>query len=201
MIQASTQRSTEAWLRDLRATGAAGRAAHVALHELVSRAVARAAHSVDESTREDLTQVAVLRVLTHLDRFEGRSRFSTWAYSVAVRAAFGELRKVSYRSGGEALSDETSGQLEATGPAPTTVAERGEIVEVMRRVIARELSVRQRTAIQGELAGTPQAELLIALNINRNALYKLFHDARKKLRDGLAAAGISDDQVRDAFDL
>lgn len=35
---------------------------------------------------EDATQEVLVRIVTHLSTFEGRSKFSTWAYTVAVRA-------------------------------------------------------------------------------------------------------------------
>ena len=35
---------------------------------------------------EDATQEVLVRIATHLSTFEGRSKFSTWAYTVAVRA-------------------------------------------------------------------------------------------------------------------
>ncbi len=39
---------------------------------------------VDEAQLEDFTQEALLRILERLDQFAGRSRFTTWAHSVAV---------------------------------------------------------------------------------------------------------------------
>jgi hypothetical protein len=47
----------------------------------------------------------------------------------------------------------------------------------------------------------PQAELAARLGLNRNALYKLGHDARQKLKRGLLAAGVTEDDVRDVFEI
>jgi DNA-directed RNA polymerase specialized sigma24 family protein len=52
-----------------------------------------------------------------------------------------------------------------------------------------------------ELRGMPQAEIAVQMGLTRNALYKLTHDARQKLKRGLEAAGISGDEVRVTFDL
>src|SRR5262245_10538804 len=52
-----------------------------------------------------------------------------------------------------------------------------------------------------ELRGMPQEEIARQLGIGRNALYKLGHDARKRLKARLAAAGVTDEDVRSAFDL
>lgn len=194
-------RTNEAWLRELAAPPPGDAAAQEDLRALVREAVRRAlaSRSVDEATLDDLTQVAVVHVLRQLERFEGRSRFTTWAWSVAVRAALAELRKAAYRASGETLE----GGEEPTSAAlpPHGGLERAEIVALMHRVIDRELTERQRTALLGELAGTPRAELLEQLDLNANALHKLLHDARKKLRTGLCEAGICDDEVREAFGL
>ena len=48
---------------------------------------------VDDAFCEDMCQVATMRVLDHIDSFEGRSKFTTWATSIAIRAAISELRR------------------------------------------------------------------------------------------------------------
>lgn len=157
--------------------------------------------TLDEPTLDDLTQIATVKVLTNLERFEGRSKFTTWAYSIAVRAAFTELRKAARARTSQELDESGALNLPDTDLSPFDFAERGEIVEVMRRIIAEELSPRQRLALEGELAGRSQEDRLAELGVNRNALYKLVHDARAKVVKGFRAAGICDDAVREAFDL
>ena len=51
------------------------------------------------------------------------------------------------------------------------------------------LSERQRTAVLAELHGLPTVEIAARLETNQNALYKLVHDARKKLRTALQDQG------------
>jgi RNA polymerase sigma-70 factor, ECF subfamily len=46
----------------------------------------------DPSEAEDVLQQTFLAVLTHLDRFEGRSRIGTWLYRVAYNACMDRLR-------------------------------------------------------------------------------------------------------------
>src|SRR5947207_4294539 len=48
---------------------------------------------VNEAQLEDFTHEALLRILERLDQFQGRSRFTTWAHSIAVNTAFTELRR------------------------------------------------------------------------------------------------------------
>ncbi|MFP5489172.1 MAG: RNA polymerase sigma factor [Acidimicrobiia bacterium] len=47
------------------------------------------------STRDadDAAQEAMIRIVRHLDRFDGRSAFGTWAYRIATNTALDELRK------------------------------------------------------------------------------------------------------------
>jgi RNA polymerase sigma factor (sigma-70 family) len=43
---------------------------------------------------EDATQEILIRIVTHLGNFEGRSKFTTWAYTVATRSLFRAKRSV-----------------------------------------------------------------------------------------------------------
>ncbi len=45
----------------------------------------------------DLTQECLIRVFTHLDRFDGRSAFSTWVIRIAMNVSLSHLRKVRRR--------------------------------------------------------------------------------------------------------
>ena len=45
----------------------------------------------------------------------------------------------------------------------------------------------------------PQEEIGRRIGSNRNAVYKLLHDARKKLKSALERAGYTVDHVRSAF--
>ncbi|HVM14814.1 MAG TPA: sigma-70 family RNA polymerase sigma factor [Egibacteraceae bacterium] len=42
---------------------------------------------------QDATQEILIRVVTHLGSFEGRSRFTTWAYTVAFRSLLRTKRR------------------------------------------------------------------------------------------------------------
>ena len=70
------------------------------------------------------------------------------------------------------------------------------LLEALHRAIRNSLTERQRTVILGELAGVPSGVLVERLETNSNALYKLHHDARKKLKRALNDVGYSDEDVR-----
>ncbi len=155
---------------------------------------------VDESDLDDFTQDALIRILQGLDRFRGDSRFTTWATAVAVRVALSALRRRRYRYQPlEDLELETAKPV-AGGPSaardPGQASDRETLVAALHKAIRDDLTERQRSAILGELAGVPSGALAEHLETNLNALYKLHHDARKKLKRALNNAGYSDEDVR-----
>ena len=52
--------------------------------------------------------------------------------------------------------------------------------------------------IVAELQGIPTIEIAEHLGTNQNALYKLGHDARRKLRAALNDAGFTGEHIHDA---
>jgi len=200
-------RSNEQWTTELRGDDVRSQAAVADLRALIRRFLAAQLLKrgpVDEAQLDDLTQTAVVRVLDRLDSFRGASRFTTWAYSVAVRSAFTELRRSEWRN--VSLADFTLPSSPAAALADDrddaeTLAQRRVIVEALHRVIRDELSERQRQGILAELDGVPLAALEEKMETSRNALYKLLHDARLKLRRGLERAGVNMEEVTAAFGL
>ena len=83
--------SNEWWLDRLRKSGADQQQALSALRELLMvrlRSTFRGQSGVDDAFLEDVTQEALLKILDKLDQFQGNSRFTTWATTIAVRVAF-----------------------------------------------------------------------------------------------------------------
>ena len=102
----------------------------------------------------------------------------------------------------ESLTADSDLNPQATVDASTSseqTTERSEMLEKLKRLIDSELTEKQWTAITAELRGMPLTELAEKMGSNPNSLYKLLHDARKKLRRGLESAGITMDDVRKAW--
>jgi len=152
---------------------------------------------VNDVALDDFVQEALIRIGANLDSFRGDCRFLTWASAVAVRTALSALRRAYWR---DVPLEET--EIDAVPPttdigdSPETSADRNRTVQALYRVIARDLTERQRWALLAELAGMPQDVIVERLGTNRNALYKLIHDARKALRAGLEADGFGIEDVR-----
>ena len=157
----------------------------------------------DDPLLEDAVQDSLLRILERLDQFEGRSRFVTWATTIAIRVAVSELRRFRWRdiSLDEVVDDASPLSWFATDNdlGPDIQIERNTILDKMQDVLDTQLTEKQRTALLAEMKGMPQEEIARHLGSNRNAVYKLTHDARKKLKRGLEAAGYSADDIHAAF--
>jgi RNA polymerase sigma-70 factor (ECF subfamily) len=65
---------------------------------------------------DDATQNAMISIVRALDRFDGRSAFSTWAYRIATNAALDELRRRRRRPQLHVVTDEDG---DAPEPADT----------------------------------------------------------------------------------
>ena len=78
-------------------------------------------------------------------------------------------------------------------------ATRTVIMAEFRRYIDEELSERQRRALLAAMGGMPLEAVADRMDTNRNALYKLLHDARKRLRRRMEAEGLSPQDVLGAF--
>ena len=199
-----TERTNEEWLGLLASPGPAGEGAVAELRGVIRRGLHKALrgrHGTDDAFVDDMSQEAILKVLGGMTGFRGDSKLTTWAVAVAVRVAFSELRRARWRD--VSLDDLTEGGLappEAEDSASRGVEpEQDEVIGVMRRVIDTELTERQRFVLAAELNLVPQAEICARLGVNRNALYKLSHDARQKLKRGLLASGLTEDGVREIF--
>jgi RNA polymerase sigma-70 factor (ECF subfamily) len=157
----------------------------------------------NEDFIEDVVQVALIRILDHLDRFEGRSAFTTWALAIAFRVAFTELRRKYWNDISlEELREKSGSRFDEadTSPNPLEVTVRKSLITLMHQLIRTKLTSRQRDVLLAELNAMPQDEIARQIGITRNAVYKLSHDARNALRRALEAEGYTVEQVRDILE-
>lgn len=207
-------RTNADWLSDLRSAGPAREAALEDLRALILAALPRALSpwlpSGDprfEALAEETAQESLLRVLSHLDSFEGRSQFTTWVYKIAMRLGLSELRRQKWRdvSLDDLLEekDDQPGRREleaAPGASPEALAERADLLERVQRIIDEELSQRQRTAlVAAGVGGMPPDEVARRMGLQRNAFYKLVHDARMRLKRRLEAEGLTPAEILNTF--
>jgi RNA polymerase sigma-70 factor, ECF subfamily len=169
--------------------------------------------SSDELTQmaQDFAQDATLRVLDNLASFRGDSQFTTWAMKIAMRVAISEMRRARYKDfsldtlteHGELPAASQNSAIVGGTPIerPDMVVEQDDVLSKVTQAFNTILTPRQRTAMELLiLDDLPIEEVAERLNSNRNALYKLIHDARKKLRDYLEETGMSPDYILGLFE-
>ncbi len=208
-------RSNEEWLADLRSDGAAKEAALADLRAVILNGLPYALSkylSPDNpqftSLTEEVAQDTLLRVMDHMDTFEGRSRFTTWVQKIAVRIALTELRRRRWRDFSlDSLVDENEEGVSFPSlmidpkPNPDTLTQQSDMLQRVGRLIDEELTEKQRQALVATtIEGVPLEEVARRMNMKRNALYKLLHDARLRLKKRLAHEGLTTEDIWSVFD-
>lgn len=194
---------SRAWLEGLRASGAARAAALARLHDLVLRAAyaeaGRRRHLYPEIAGAELDDLcrqaaddAVVAVMGKLDGFRGASRFTTWAYGFAILEISVKLRRHTWRGGSIPTADDDATWNRVAARAATAQArlESAELLDALRRAVADELSPRQREVFVAVALNGVEIDVVAAqLQSTRGAVYKVLHDARRKLRSRLEREG------------
>ncbi|HWI09085.1 MAG TPA: sigma-70 family RNA polymerase sigma factor [Solirubrobacteraceae bacterium] len=190
------------WLEDLSAGGRGRHEAVLRLHELLLRAarfeVSRrrlALPYLRGGDHDDLAQQAaddaLVAVLAKVDDFRGDSRFTTWAYKFALYEAAVKLRRRAWQERELPLGPQAWPHVASRALSPHEQAVGSELLGALREAIDCALSEHQREVLVAvTLNGVPIDVLAERLNTTRGALYKTLHDARRKLRSRLAAAGL-----------
>lgn len=204
------KRTNQEWLAELKSPE--HNQALVDLRALLVRglgyAVANRYH-VPEADLEDFAQEALLKILDGLDTFRGESLFTTWANKIAINVAFSELRRLRWKDVSlqdlvapyEDSGDFTPEVLTDSSPSPEQRMNQRMMIEKVQEIINEELTDRQRMAmIAVMMEGMPIREVARRMGSNRNALYKLLHDARSHLKARMQLEGISPQKVLAAFD-
>ncbi|MCP4536852.1 MAG: sigma-70 family RNA polymerase sigma factor [Chloroflexi bacterium] len=205
-----TERTNQEWLDELQDSEQGN--ALDELRALLMRGLRYALSSrsnVTEADLEDFSQDALLKILAGLDAFRGESRFTTWAHKIAVNTAFSELRRRRWRDVSlqdlitqhEDEGDFTPVVLTDLAPTPEQRMTQQMMLEMVQRIIMEELTDRQRTAMMAVMmGGMPLEEVARRMDSNRNALYKLLHDARRRLKKRVMALGMTPQDVLAVFD-
>lgn len=190
------------WVADLSTTGSTREEALRDLHGLLLRAAAHQvsrmrgqlvgvdAQAIDIVVNQAADE-ATVAVLKKLHTFEGRSRFTTWAYKFALVQAACDVRRTAWRHRDVELRDADT--LRDRRAGPEEIAAGGELKEAIITALDTALTPHQRrVAIALLIDEVPVDVLAERLGTNRGALYKTLHDARTRLRAALVASGFLD---------
>lgn len=147
---------------------------------------------------EDCAQDALIAVMNHLPDFRGDSKFSTWAYKFAINISLMAARHERWKgfsldelsdAGQDAFSQWVI-QDKSEEISPEESAMQDELRSVIRNVIECDLTDKQRRVLLLMVFNeVPMDEVVRNLGTNRNAVYKLLHDARRKLKSSLQIHG------------
>jgi len=190
------------WVASLGADGAARERRLPELHALLLRAARHETRrrrawlgGAGERELDDIAHQAasdaVLAVMAKLDSFRGASRFTTWAYKFVVYEVSVKMRR--HQWSGRPLPGEQDAVERAAArlaPGPDVGTEQREAIAALKQAMDEVLTDHQRKVFVAlALNDVPADGLAAILASNRNALYKTLHDARRKLRAHLEAAG------------
>jgi RNA polymerase sigma-70 factor (ECF subfamily) len=193
---------SRAWILNLRVEAPRREETSRRLHDLLLRAarfeINRRKGSHPHLRGGDLDDLAhqaaadaMLAILRKLDGYRGESRFTTWAYKFALLEAAVKLRRRAWQGREVPIEPEHWSVIAGSSGSPASEAESHELLDSIGAAIETELSPHQREVLVAvALNDVPIDVLAERLNTNRGALYKTIHDARKKLREHLADAGL-----------
>jgi RNA polymerase sigma-70 factor, ECF subfamily len=196
---------SDQWVRSLAGPAAGREAALARLHELLLRIaqaeVRRRAGRVRIAGPEldDLAYQAaadaMMAITAKLAQFRGESRFTTWAYRFVILEVSAKIGRHFWRNAGVSLDAEDWDRLpDRFGLDPARMAEHRDLAGALRRAVDEQLTPRQRQVFVAlVLNGVPLDALAVELGSNRNAIYKIMFDTRRKLRAFLVANGYLDD--------
>lgn len=139
-------------------------------------------HAGDPDDADDIAQEVLVRLVTHLDRYAGRSRFTTWLYQVTRNTALELRRRMARRLRlGRALTRDADGKA-GTGPDAVNALHDAQVRQVVSALF-RELPPRQREVFHlADLEGLELAEIAERLVMNPVTVRVHLFKARRALR-------------------
>ena len=214
------KRTNEEWLRDLSASGVSQDAALADLRDLLLRAslyffsrnlgdFQGLGQNEILQRAEDCAQDALIALLDRLPDFRGDSQFTTWAYKFAINISMVAARRERWKavSFDELTASGTTrlfawmAQDMPDGSEPEGSIIQAEVREIVQDVIAHDLTEKQQHVLLMMLVHeVPLDEVVRHLGTNRNAVYKMLHDARLKVKHRLKARGFEVGEMLHLFD-
>ena len=194
-----TSAGPEDWVAALSTPGPEQAEAMRRLHQLLLRAargqvqrmpamLGGGGPALVEELANQAADEAMMAVLAKLGTFEGRSRFTTWAYKFAILQAATDVRRRFWRD--RHLPFEGLELIPDPGASCVQYVEAADLASAVRAGIAQHLSPHQRRVLLALVVDEIPVDVLAdRLGTTRNALYKTVHDARKRLRAYLRATG------------
>ena len=196
------------WLGALVGTDSERQSAQVRLHARLLRIARSEVHRRSSHLRvggpelDDMAHQAaadaMVAITAKLGQFRGESRFTTWAYRFVIFEVSTKIGRHFWRNPTVAMDAEDWDRLpDRFGLDPARESEWRDLMAALHRAVDEVLTDRQREIFVAiVLNGVPLDALVAELGTNRNAIYKMLFDARRKLRAVLVANGYLDTETQ-----
>jgi RNA polymerase sigma-70 factor (ECF subfamily) len=133
----------------------------------------------------------MMAIISKLDDFRGESKFTTWAYRFV---ALDVMHKLGRHFWLRPVVPLENAEAAGVGPAtedPEQVVRWRALLKGVSRAVDQDLTARQRSAfVELVWHGNTAEGLARQRGTNRDAVYKLVFDARRKIRARLTADGL-----------
>ena len=190
------------WIERLHSEGAERTEAIKSLFELLHRVAYGEAlrrrgslpphviNDLDDLTRQAADD-ALASVLRKLDHYRGASRFTTWVYKFAVLEVSAALRREVWRGRAITIGEDAWSQMvDMASVDPHAETEVRELLAAIERSVAADLTPWQREVFSSVVVLEVPVDVVADRHgTTRGAIYKVLHDARRKLRAALGTQG------------
>jgi RNA polymerase sigma-70 factor (ECF subfamily) len=133
---------------------------------------------------------ALAAIVKKLDGFRGASRFTTWAYKFVLLEVSVRLRRRAWSTRRVELNEAAWGRLAYSGEDVHRTLQERETLNAVRKAVDETLTEHQRCVFLAAVAEEVPIDVIAErIGSSRGAIYKVVHDARRKLRAALATAG------------
>lgn len=132
----------------------------------------------------DVTQVAFVKAYQRLDQFDGRSRFFSWLYRIAINES---LNARARRQPAESLDE----SLEWTGRSPDEEAGRSELEALVQELMARLEPAQRALLVMRHQLQLSYAEIGETLGVPEKTVKSRLFTARRALETLLRRRGVT----------
>ena len=149
-------------------------------------------HTIEEL--DDLcvqaANAALMAITRKLGEFRGAARFTTWASKFALFEISSKLRRSAWRGKKTEIDDAGWETIPDRSPQALGLLLGAELEATLRQAMSQVLTPAQRQIFQAAAIDEIPIDVLAERSRrSRGAIYKMLHDARRKLRQALAVAG------------
>ena len=143
----------------------------------------------DPNDAEDVAQLVLMKMMTSIEGFDGRSRVTSWVYRITRNASLDHQRR---RKREQRLAEKAEWLARAEAPRLDDPLDDIEMKRTLRliRTLLRELPMRQREVFDlVDLQGLEPKEAAELLEMNPNTLRVHLLRARRRMRGEMLAQG------------